>query len=109
MMLPDSFAREIVPILMQIQGYTLFFMENRETLEKDKSLEKLLLRFEHYRSKFQPFNSHERMLLQIVREKIATYTQEKLPAILIVDPTQRKTNRLLNDSKQISIAVKRGI
>lgn len=95
MMSPDSFASEIVPILMQIQGYTLFFMENRETLEKEKSLKKLVDRFEHYRSKSQPFSSHERMLLQIVREKIATYSQEKLPAILIVDPTQKEDESIV--------------
>ena len=88
-------TNQIVSILMQIQGFTLFFMENRETLEKEKSLEKLVARFERYRSKSQPFSSHERMLLQIVHEKIATYTQEHLPPILFVDPTQKEDESIV--------------
>lgn len=95
MMSKESLSHQIVSILMQIQGYTSFFMENRETLEKEKSLEKLVERFERYRSKSQPFSSHERMLLQIVREKIATYTQEYLPPILFVDPTQKEDESIV--------------
>lgn len=94
-MTPEELTDTLVPILMQISGYREFFTGGNTAGKEGDTLEQHLIRFEEYRQHISPLTSYERMLLQIVREKIAAYTREQVPPILYVNPMQKEDESIV--------------
>lgn len=96
-MTPEVLTDTIAPILIQISGYREFVTGGNTAGNEGDTLEQHLARFEEHRQRTQPLTSYERMLLQIVREKIAAYTREQVPPILYVNPIQKEDESIVTE------------